>query len=144
MVSAPIRQQDRVISLLQERGIVRLSELTEVGITAATVSRMKEKGLVLRLGRGLYQLPETLLDVNHSLRRGHKNSCTKGRCLSDHGAGFPSTDGQHSVPRLDGDRTKRPAVPRQPPSASIRSLPGQDAPLGYRGTSHRACAGPYL
>jgi predicted transcriptional regulator of viral defense system len=72
MTSAPERQQDRAISLLKQRGIARLSELTDAGITAATVSRMKEKGLLLRLGRGLYQLPGSSLDVNHSLAEAAK------------------------------------------------------------------------
>jgi predicted transcriptional regulator of viral defense system len=72
MTSAPDRQQDRVLSLIKERGIVRFSELTEVGVTATTVSRMKEKDLILRLGRGLYQLPGTSLDVNHSLAEAAK------------------------------------------------------------------------
>jgi predicted transcriptional regulator of viral defense system len=72
MTSTSPRQQDRAISVLQQRGIVRLSELTAAGITAATLSRMKEKGLVLRLGRGLYQLPETSIDANHSLAEAAK------------------------------------------------------------------------
>lgn len=72
MASAPDRQQDRAISLLKQRGIVRLSELTNAGITATTVSRMKERGLVLRLGRGLYQLPGSSLEVHHSLAEAAK------------------------------------------------------------------------
>jgi predicted transcriptional regulator of viral defense system len=67
MTSVSKRQQDHAISLLEERGIVRFSELAEAGVTATTVARMKEKGLILRLGRGLYQLPGSSLDVNHSL-----------------------------------------------------------------------------
>src|SRR5271168_2288709 len=72
MTSAPKRQQDRVLSLLKERGIARSSELIEAGVTATTVSRMKEKELILRLGRGLYQLPGSSLDVNHSLAEAAK------------------------------------------------------------------------
>jgi predicted transcriptional regulator of viral defense system len=72
MTSVPDRQQDRALSLLKVRGIVRLSELTAAGVTATTVSRMKEKGLVLRLGRSLYQLPGSSLDVNHSLAEAAK------------------------------------------------------------------------
>jgi predicted transcriptional regulator of viral defense system len=52
--------------------MVRLSEFTEAGVTAATVSRMKAKGLVVRLGRGLYQLPDASFDVNHSLAEAAK------------------------------------------------------------------------
>jgi predicted transcriptional regulator of viral defense system len=72
MTSELGRQQDRAISLLRQRGIVRLSELTEAGITATTVSRMKAKGFLTRLGRGLYQLPGSSLDVNHSLAEAAK------------------------------------------------------------------------
>ncbi len=51
---------------------MRLSELTRAGITAATVSRMKERGLVLQLGRGLYQLPNASFDANHALAEAAK------------------------------------------------------------------------
>jgi predicted transcriptional regulator of viral defense system len=66
------RQQDRALSLLKERGIARLTELTRAGVTAATVTRMKERGLILQLGRGLYQLAEASLDANHSLAEAAK------------------------------------------------------------------------
>jgi predicted transcriptional regulator of viral defense system len=41
-------------------------------VTAATVSRMKEKGLITQLSRGLYQLPDAPLDANHSLAEAAK------------------------------------------------------------------------
>jgi predicted transcriptional regulator of viral defense system len=66
------RQQDKAISLLQQRGMARLSEFADEGITAATVSRMKSKGLIVQLGRGLYQLSDAPLDANHSLAEGAK------------------------------------------------------------------------
>src|SRR5258707_4721165 len=61
------RQEDRAITLLEERGMARLSEFIKEGITAATVSRMEQKGLLNQLSRGLYQLPDAPLDGNHSL-----------------------------------------------------------------------------
>ena len=63
----PNRQEDRANALLQERGMARLSEFIEQGITAATISRMERKGTVNQLSRGLYQLPDAPLDANHSL-----------------------------------------------------------------------------
>ncbi len=66
------RQQDRALSLLKERGITRLSEFTRAGVTAATVARMKERGLILQLSRGLYQLADASLDANHSLAEAAK------------------------------------------------------------------------
>jgi predicted transcriptional regulator of viral defense system len=65
-------QQNRAIALLTEKGMARLSELREAGVTAATVSRLQEKGLLVQLGRGLYQLADAPLDVNHSLAEAAK------------------------------------------------------------------------
>ncbi|MCC6889566.1 MAG: type IV toxin-antitoxin system AbiEi family antitoxin domain-containing protein [Hyphomicrobiales bacterium] len=72
MLTRPSRQRDDALSLLRERGMMRLSELTKAGVTAATVSRMKEKGLILQLGRGLYQLPDASFDANHALAEATK------------------------------------------------------------------------
>ena len=46
---------------------MRLVELREAGVTAATMSRMERAGEVIRLSRGVYQLPDADLDPNHSL-----------------------------------------------------------------------------
>jgi predicted transcriptional regulator of viral defense system len=72
MIARTHRQQDQVLSLLRENGMARLSELTKAGVTATTVSRMKEKGLIVKLGRGLYQLPDAATDTNHSLAEAAK------------------------------------------------------------------------
>jgi len=47
--------------------MMRLSEFIREGITAATISRMEQKGLLNQLGRGLYQLPDAPLDADHAL-----------------------------------------------------------------------------
>lgn len=72
MTSKADRQQDRAIALLSQRGMARLSELRDAGITAATVSRMEQKGEVIRLARGLYQLPNAPIDASHSLAEAAK------------------------------------------------------------------------
>lgn len=63
----PERQQDRAAALMKQRGMVRLSDLLQAGITAATVSRMERAGTVVRLARGLYQLADAPLDTHHTL-----------------------------------------------------------------------------
>lgn len=68
----PATQQDQAISLLRERGMLRASEFARAGITAATLARMTESGAALKLGRGLYQLPDAALDANHSLAEAAK------------------------------------------------------------------------
>lgn len=76
------RQEDRAIALLQKRGMVRLSEFIEQDITAATISRMEHRGVVLQLSRGLYQLPDAPLDAHHSLAETAKLIPNGVICLS--------------------------------------------------------------
>jgi hypothetical protein len=45
-----------------------LVELREAGVTAATMSRMERAGEVIRLSRGVYQLP----DVGFHLKLTHR------------------------------------------------------------------------
>ena len=66
-MSSSVTQRQIARTVLAERGIARLAELRNAGVTAATVSRMERDGEVLRLARGLYQLPDAELAVNHSL-----------------------------------------------------------------------------
>jgi len=65
-------QRDRVVSVLRQCGMARMRELLKAGVTAATVSRMQKNGQVVQLGRGLYQLPDAPLDVNHALAQAAK------------------------------------------------------------------------
>lgn len=75
-------QRDRAMEMLRDRGIVRLSEFRAAGITAATIGRMREDGEVLRLARGLYQLPDAPLDANHSLAEAAKRVPKGVVCLT--------------------------------------------------------------
>jgi predicted transcriptional regulator of viral defense system len=68
-----VRSQRQVAhALLEAGGILRLAELREGGVTAATVSRMERDGQVTRLARGLYQLPDAPLEAGHSLAEAAK------------------------------------------------------------------------
>jgi predicted transcriptional regulator of viral defense system len=60
-------QRGKALALLKRRGMTRLAEFGEAGITATTVSRMEHAGEVMRLARGLYQLPNAALDPQQSL-----------------------------------------------------------------------------
>ncbi len=60
-------QHDRAVQLLADRKIVRLREFKAAGITSATITRMERAGEIVRLGRGIYQLPGTPTDANHDL-----------------------------------------------------------------------------
>jgi predicted transcriptional regulator of viral defense system len=60
-------QRTQALALLKRRGMTRLAEFSEAGITATTVGRMERAGELVRLARGLYQLPDAALDAQQSL-----------------------------------------------------------------------------
>lgn len=61
------KQRTQALALLRRRGMTRLADFNAAGITATTVSRMEHAGEVVRLARGLYQLPDAELDAQQSL-----------------------------------------------------------------------------
>jgi predicted transcriptional regulator of viral defense system len=108
-------QQERALALLTTQGMARLSELTRVGITAATLARMRQKGLILRLSRGLYQLPDVGGGANHALAVAAKLVPKGVVCLVSALAFHELTD---TMPRnvwmAIGPKDRRPAVTRPP------------------------------
>jgi len=67
MANSSPTQRDRAKQILREQGTVRLRDLVSAGITATTVSRMEKAGELIRLGRGLYQLPDAPASAHHDL-----------------------------------------------------------------------------
>lgn len=65
-------QRDLAVTHLKAAGMARLSELIALGVTASTVSRLVQEGVVARLARGLYQLADAPFDVNHTLAEASK------------------------------------------------------------------------
>lgn len=111
MISDGPTQQERVLSLLRQQGMARHSEFTRQGITPATVARMREKGLILQLSRGLYQLPAVKGDTNHALAEAAKLVPKGVICLVSALAFHQLTD---LIPRrvwmAIGPKDRRPAV----------------------------------
>ena len=71
-------QRDKVIRLLSERTMARAHEIRLEGITATTLSRAVADGDVLRIARGLYQLPDGGNDIDIALAEVSKR-IPKGR-----------------------------------------------------------------
>lgn len=67
LAADPSSQRTQALALLRRRGMTRLAEFNAAGITASTISRMERAGEVVRLARGLYQLPDAELDAQQSL-----------------------------------------------------------------------------
>jgi predicted transcriptional regulator of viral defense system len=70
--TAATSHRDRILEVLGRKGMARLSEFLEAGATATAVSRLERDGTILRLGRGLYQLPDAALDEHHALAEAAK------------------------------------------------------------------------
>ena len=71
-------QRDKVIRLLSDRTMARAHEIRMEGITATTLARAVEDGKVLRVARGLYQLPHAEVDPDIALAEVSKR-IPKGR-----------------------------------------------------------------
>ena len=67
-----LTQRDRMIKLLSQKTMARASELRAAGVTATAISRAVEGGEVIRIGRGLYQLPGREMDATQSLAEASK------------------------------------------------------------------------
>lgn len=70
--NVPITQRGRAFAFLKAKGMARLSELIAEGVTASTVSRLEREGAIVRLARGLYQLPDASIDAHHTLAEAAK------------------------------------------------------------------------
>jgi predicted transcriptional regulator of viral defense system len=105
-------QRDVARGLLALRGLVRLSEFIEAGVSAATVTRMLADSAITKLGRGLYQLPDAPTDANHDLALVAKYVPNGVICLTSALAFHDLTD---AIPArvwvAIGSRDYKPSVP---------------------------------
>lgn len=64
---------ERALKLLEERGVARSRDLERVGVTRTQIRRLSERGIVERVGHGLYRdpraSPSELADLAEAARR---------------------------------------------------------------------------
>ena len=72
MPLATATQQDRLIQLLQDHPLMRARDLRAAGIAASTIARAARAGTIIRAARGLYQLPDSELDLESTLAEASK------------------------------------------------------------------------
>lgn len=63
----PKTQSDRLLSLAEKRGILRAREAEKEGIGRKYLTRLVDQGKLVRIGRGLYRLPDHKVTSHHSL-----------------------------------------------------------------------------
>ena len=55
------------LELLHERGVVRAQELGQLGVGGETLQQLLRKGVIVRISRGLYALPDRALNEHDQL-----------------------------------------------------------------------------
>jgi predicted transcriptional regulator of viral defense system len=63
----PVTNTDRLLALADERGILRTREVEDEGIPRQSLSRLVDRGDLVRIGRGLYRRPDHEVTAHHSL-----------------------------------------------------------------------------
>lgn len=63
----PFSYSEKIISLANQKGVLRPRDLDELGIPRVYLTRLTANGMLLRAGRGLYKLPDNMLSEHESL-----------------------------------------------------------------------------
>ena len=123
MIDPEKSHKERVIALLANRGMARLTELKATGATAAAVSRLERDGEILRLSRGLYQLPDAPIGADHVLAEASKLVPRAVVCLTSALAFHDLTDSMPARIWMAITRTDRASRNTQPPMRFVRFPP---------------------
>jgi predicted transcriptional regulator of viral defense system len=123
MIEPRKSQKERVIAVLADRGMARLTELKAAGATAAAVSRLERDGAILRLSRGLYQLPDAPIEADHALAEASKLLPRAVVCLTSALAFHDLTDRMPAKVWMAITRTDRASRNTQPPMRFVRFSP---------------------
>jgi predicted transcriptional regulator of viral defense system len=58
---------DQVLALARTRGVIRARDLMPLGIPRTALTRLVDRGALVRVGRGLYRVPDAEVTTHHSL-----------------------------------------------------------------------------
>lgn len=129
--------KDRALKLVRERGIARARDFDAARIPRVYLQRLRDQGLLVQPGRGLYQLADAELSAAHSLAEATR-AVPRGvigllSALQFHGL---TTQTPHEVWMLLPDKAW---APRNPPVA-VRVVRADGAAL-TEGVEHHAVEG---
>lgn len=72
---------EEVLNRVREAGMLRPRELEAAGIRGGVLARLARRGLLTRLGRGLYALPDVAVSEHHTLAETAKRVPRGSICL---------------------------------------------------------------
>ena len=93
-------QRARMIDYMEVHAPARSRDLTSIGVSGTTIARAVADGVVVRIGRGLYQLPDSEPDLHGGLIEIVKLAPKAVICLTS----ALSTDGPTATPGVDRHR----------------------------------------
>ena len=67
MPKSDVTQTDRLLGMIRETGVLRARDLSSLGIARTYLSRLVARGLIERVGRGLYVAPSANATEHHSI-----------------------------------------------------------------------------
>lgn len=74
-------EQERLLAYIRQHQLVRARDLEESGVTRTAIQRALAGGLIERIGRGLYQLPDADIGADASLAEIAKQAPNAVLCL---------------------------------------------------------------
>ena len=80
-MSISITQNDRMLAYMTKHPLVRSRDLIKINVMATTISRAVTEGDIIRVGRGLYRLPNAGLDTHTTLAEVAKRAPNAVICL---------------------------------------------------------------
>ena len=82
MIPEPdVTQIDRLLGIVRETGVLRARDLSSLGIARTYLSRLVARGLIERVGRGLYVAPSANATEHHSIVQAIKSLPSGVVCL---------------------------------------------------------------
>lgn len=67
MLATDQNQRARMIDYMETHAPARSRDLAPIGVSRTTIARAVADGVVVRIGRGLYQLPDSEPDLHEGL-----------------------------------------------------------------------------
>lgn len=80
-MNTALTQKDRLLGYMAKHQLARSRDLNKIGVTATTISRAVADGDLMRVDRGLYQLPESDMDTHTTLAEVAKRTSNAVVCL---------------------------------------------------------------
>ena len=92
-MSAILSLKDQALSIVQKTGILRPRDLDQYGIPREILRRLCNRGVLIRIARGMYSLPDAEVTEHHTLVQVCKRFPNGVICRTCHGRSIGGSQG---------------------------------------------------